>query len=219
MRLIFSSEIRVFPGDFARNRLPVVLGLLSQSRMLFRVVSWRPCCVLKRRWAAVRDCNSANHDTNWTWFCGVDIVNELAESHQLAQARKRVSRAWKEKNNCQSFPFRWHKPDTYMTINFRDINYLFWIPFIRIFWTYVAKNYTWRGDNYIQILLDNKFRLDASRCHILVRLGVQFSALSICRTNTSEDLDLRHIWSDYSYYTLTSDVYIYIYIYIYLHRR
>jgi hypothetical protein len=27
--------------------------------------------------------------------------------------------------NCWIFPFRWHKPDTCMTISFRDINFLF----------------------------------------------------------------------------------------------
>jgi hypothetical protein len=35
MRLTFSSEIRVFPGDFTCNGLPVVLSLLFQNRMLF----------------------------------------------------------------------------------------------------------------------------------------------------------------------------------------
>jgi hypothetical protein len=42
----------------------------------------------------------------------------------------RVSRAWKK--NFQSFPFRWQKPDTCLTVSFRDIFFLFWTPFIRI---------------------------------------------------------------------------------------
>jgi hypothetical protein len=37
MRLSFSPEVRVFAGDFTRNRLPVVLSLLSQNRMFSRV--------------------------------------------------------------------------------------------------------------------------------------------------------------------------------------
>jgi hypothetical protein len=31
MRLTFSSEVRVFPGDLTHNRLPVVLSVLSQN--------------------------------------------------------------------------------------------------------------------------------------------------------------------------------------------
>jgi hypothetical protein len=37
MRMIFSSEVRVFAGDFTRNRLSAVLSLLSQNRMLLRI--------------------------------------------------------------------------------------------------------------------------------------------------------------------------------------
>jgi hypothetical protein len=36
-RLTFFSEVHIFPGDFTSNRLPGVLGLLSQNGMLFRV--------------------------------------------------------------------------------------------------------------------------------------------------------------------------------------
>jgi hypothetical protein len=68
MRLAFSSEVHVFPGDSTCNRLPVVLSLLSQSRTIFLVGGRRPYCVLKRRWTAVRDCNSASHNTHWTRY-------------------------------------------------------------------------------------------------------------------------------------------------------
>jgi hypothetical protein len=54
----------------------------------------------------------------------------LAEGHQLAHARKLGMT-----KNFQSFPFRWHKPDTCTTISFRDIHFLFWIPFI---WTFCS---------------------------------------------------------------------------------
>jgi hypothetical protein len=82
MWLTFSSEILVFP-DFTCNRRPAGLSLLSQNRTLFCVV-WHPYCLLKWHWTASRDYNSASHNTDWTWFCGVDIVTEPAESHQLA---------------------------------------------------------------------------------------------------------------------------------------
>jgi hypothetical protein len=36
--LAFSSDVRVLPGDFMRNRLPLVLSLSSQNLMLARVV-------------------------------------------------------------------------------------------------------------------------------------------------------------------------------------
>jgi hypothetical protein len=72
-----SSDFHVFPGDFTRNRLPVVLSLLSQNWMLFRVGGWRPYCVLKQRWKAVSYCNSASHNTHWNFSCGIDIT-ELA---------------------------------------------------------------------------------------------------------------------------------------------
>jgi hypothetical protein len=88
MRLTFSSEIHVFPGDFTCNRLPVVLILLSQNRMLFHVEGRRRYCILKRRRTAIRVFNSSSHSTHWACSCGVDIVTELAESHQLAQVRK-----------------------------------------------------------------------------------------------------------------------------------
>jgi hypothetical protein len=46
--------------------------------------------------------NSAIHNMRLTCSCGVDIVTELAEGHQLAHARKKGM-----KKNFQSFPFRW----------------------------------------------------------------------------------------------------------------
>jgi hypothetical protein len=42
MRVTYSSEVRVFPEDFTRNTLPVVLRLLSQDPTIFRLRSWRP---------------------------------------------------------------------------------------------------------------------------------------------------------------------------------
>jgi hypothetical protein len=42
MRLIFSSEVHVFTGDFTSNVLPVVFSLLFQNWMLFRVGGWHP---------------------------------------------------------------------------------------------------------------------------------------------------------------------------------
>jgi hypothetical protein len=44
----------------------------------------------------------------------------------------------RKNKTLNGFPFRWYKPDTCMTISFRDIHGLFWIPFIRtpgiLFW-------------------------------------------------------------------------------------
>jgi hypothetical protein len=88
MRLPFSSEVLVIPEDFTRKILSVVLSLLSQSRMFFRIGGFRPYCVLKLRWTAVRYCNSARHNTHSACSCCVDIVTELAGGHQLAHARK-----------------------------------------------------------------------------------------------------------------------------------
>jgi hypothetical protein len=68
---------------------------------------------------------SGSYDTQWTCSCGVDMVTELAEGHQLAHARKHGM-----KKNFQSFPFRWHKPDTCVRISFIDTIFLFWIPYI-----------------------------------------------------------------------------------------
>jgi hypothetical protein len=68
MRLT-SSEVRDFPGDFTRNRLHAVLSLLSENRMRFRIGGWCPFCILKRHWTAVRNCNSASHNTHWTCSC------------------------------------------------------------------------------------------------------------------------------------------------------
>jgi hypothetical protein len=107
MWLTFSSEVRVFPEDFTRNRLPVVPSLFSQNRILFCIDGWCPYRVLKWRWTAVRDFNSASHNMHWTCSCGVDIVNDLAEGHLLAHAHKPGM-----KKDFQSFPFRWHKLDT-----------------------------------------------------------------------------------------------------------
>jgi hypothetical protein len=111
MRLTFSSEVCVILGDFAHNRLPVIISSLFQNRILLRVGGWRPYCVLKRCWTTVRDCNCATHNTHSTCSYGVDIVTELAEGHQLVHADK----AWNK--NFQSFPFWWHKLDIYMTIS------------------------------------------------------------------------------------------------------
>jgi hypothetical protein len=66
MQLTSSSEVHVFPGDFTRNRQPVVLSLLSQKWMLFHVGGWHPYCVLKWHWTAGRDCNYASPNTHWT---------------------------------------------------------------------------------------------------------------------------------------------------------
>jgi hypothetical protein len=90
--------------------------VVLENRMLFPVGGWRPYCVLKRRWTVVRDCNFARHNMLWTWTCGVDIVTELAETHQLAHAHKP---SMMKKNFFPSFPFRWHIPD------FRDTHFLF----------------------------------------------------------------------------------------------
>jgi hypothetical protein len=83
MRLTFSSEVRAFPKDFTHNKLPVVLSPLSQNRTVFRVGGWRPYCIVKWCWTAVRVCNS-----HWTCSCGVNILTELAEGHQLAHVHK-----------------------------------------------------------------------------------------------------------------------------------
>jgi hypothetical protein len=37
MWLTISSEVPVFPGDFIHNRLPAVISLLAQNRMIFHV--------------------------------------------------------------------------------------------------------------------------------------------------------------------------------------
>jgi hypothetical protein len=105
MRLTFSPEVCVFP-DFTCIRLLLVLTLLPQTWMLFRIGGWHPYCVLKWRGTAVRDCNSACHNMHWTCCCGVDIVTELTKGHQLAHVHKPGM-----KRNFQSFPF-WRQPDS-----------------------------------------------------------------------------------------------------------
>jgi hypothetical protein len=87
MGVTFSSEVRVFPGDLTNNTILVVLSFLTQNLMLFRVGCWRLYCVLKRRWTAVRDCNSASHNKLWNCSCGVDIITGRDEGNQLAHAR------------------------------------------------------------------------------------------------------------------------------------
>jgi hypothetical protein len=51
-----------------------------------------------------------------TCSCGVDIVTELAEGHQLVHASKLGMK------KTSTFLFRWHKPDTCMTISFQVIH-------------------------------------------------------------------------------------------------
>jgi hypothetical protein len=70
----------------------------------------------KRCWTAVRNCNAASHNMHWTCSCGVDIVTELAKGHQVARVRKLSM-----KKKMSEFFFWWHKPDTCMTISFRDM--------------------------------------------------------------------------------------------------
>jgi hypothetical protein len=118
MRLTFSSEIRIFSGDFIRNRL---LQFVVPVPMFFRIGGFRPYCILNRGWTAARDCNSASQNTHWTCSCDVNIVTELAEGHQLAHGHKPDMK----KKNFQSFPFRWHKPYTCMKISLRDIIFYF----------------------------------------------------------------------------------------------
>jgi hypothetical protein len=69
MQLIFSSEVHVFPE-------------------ILHVGGWCPYCILKRCWTVISDCNSARHNTHWICPCGVDIVTELVEGHQLAHVCK-----------------------------------------------------------------------------------------------------------------------------------
>ena len=66
MRSTFSSEVRGFPGDFTRNKLPVVQSLLSQNRMLFLVGGWRPYRVQKCRCTDVTDCTVTPPTTKLT---------------------------------------------------------------------------------------------------------------------------------------------------------
>jgi hypothetical protein len=98
--------------------LPVVLSMLSQNRVLFRVRGWHPYWVLKWHWTAVRDCNSATHNMHWTCSCGVDILTELAEGNQLAHAGKP---GMNKKLSEVSFPMT--KLDMCMIISFWDINF------------------------------------------------------------------------------------------------
>jgi hypothetical protein len=48
-RLTFSSEVRVFPRDFTRNKLPVVLSLLSQRIGQENIPFKGQCCFFSSR--------------------------------------------------------------------------------------------------------------------------------------------------------------------------
>jgi hypothetical protein len=81
---------------------------------------------------AIRDCNSASHNTHRTCSSGVNIVRDLTGGHQLVYEHKPAVK------KTFSFPFGWHKPDTCMTISFQEIHFLFRTPFIWSFCTYVS---------------------------------------------------------------------------------
>jgi hypothetical protein len=120
-------------------------------------------CILKWCWTAVRDCNSASHNMDWTCSCSVDIVTELAEGYQLAHAHKPGM-----KKNFQSFPFWWHKPDMCMTISFRDIIYLFRIPFIQTLCTLLGSNHTTAPELKARTDASSQFVFDCHSCLVCV---------------------------------------------------
>jgi hypothetical protein len=79
----------------------------------------------KTKLTAIRDCNSAST----THTEPVPVVSTLLlSSPKVTSRRMRVNG---HEKNFQSFPFRWHKLDTCMTISFQDINFLFSIHFIQ----------------------------------------------------------------------------------------
>ena len=72
MRSTFSSEVRGFPGDFTRNKLPVVV---SESNAF---PCWRMTSISGSEMPLYRRnrlyCNSTNHKTHWTCSCTVAIL-------------------------------------------------------------------------------------------------------------------------------------------------
>jgi hypothetical protein len=92
---IFSSEVHVFQEISHSTDY-----MSSQNQMLLYVGGWCPHCVLKLCRIAIRDCNSAIHNTHWTCSCGVDTVSEPIEGQQLAHVRG----SGMGKKNLKSFP-------------------------------------------------------------------------------------------------------------------